>query len=180
MANVDFSKLRQLPPDARVKALQRLEEELNKLISARQKEIEEAKKLLEDAKEELSIIEEIHTPEIKKVDVAKLFERKEIPEEQKAAELEEIAGEIPEKIPAEQESYANFMAQNMSVDQLQNRLYDIRQSQEKTGVETWYQQNFVGAAERAFELKREFGNYVSGSKKEATLTAGERLVQYLK
>ena len=179
MANVDFSKLRQLPPDARVKALQRLEEELNKLIAARQKEIEEAKKLLEGAKEELQVIEEIHTPELKKVDVAKLFERKETPEEQKAAELEEIAKESP-KIPAEQESYANFMAQNMPVDQLQNRLYDIRQEQQKTGVETWYQQNFVNAAERAFELKREFGDYVSGSKKEATLTAGERLVQYLK
>lgn len=178
MANVDFSKLRQLPPDVRVKALQKLEEELNKLIAARQKEIEEAKNLLEDAKHELAVIEEIHTPELKKVDVAKLFERKEIPEEQKA-ELEEIAAE-GHRLPAEQESYAKFMAQNMSVDQLQNRLYDIRQSQEKTGVETWYQQNFVGAAERAFELKREFGNYVSGSKKEATLTAGERLVQYLK
>ena len=35
MAQVDFSKLKKLPPEMRIKALQRLEEELNKLIKSR-------------------------------------------------------------------------------------------------------------------------------------------------
>jgi len=83
-------------------------------------------------------------------------------------------------MPQEQESYAAFMAKEMSADQIQHKLYDIRQEQSKTGVEKWYQNNFVQVAERAIELKKEHGDYVSGSKREATLTAAERLVQYLK
>ncbi len=181
MAKVDFSKLKKLPPELRIKAIQKLEEELNKLIKIRQREIDEAEALLSEAKHELQIITKIETPKAREINVEKLFERKEeIEPIEKKAELEKIAAEAPRGLPAEQESYAAFMAKDMSADQIQHRLYDIRQEQTKTGVETWYQNNFVQSAERAFELKREHGNYVSGSKKEATLTAGERLVQYLK
>ncbi|MBW3005081.1 hypothetical protein KY310_04585 [Candidatus Woesearchaeota archaeon] len=180
MTSMDFSKLKKLPPEMRIKALQKLEEELNKLIKARQQEIEEAEALLSEAKHELQVIEEIETPKVREVQVEKLFERKTEAPAEKRAELERIAQEAPRGMPQEQESYAAFMAKEMSADQIQHRLYEIRQDQTKTGVEKWYQHNFVNAAERAIELKKEHGDYVSGSKREATLTAAERLVQYLK
>ena len=179
MANVDFSKLKKLPPELRIKAIHKLEKELNKLIQTRQKEIEEAESLLADAKHELQVIEDIETPKVKEVEVQKLFARKEEPIA-KQAELEKIAETAPSAVPSEQADYAQFMAKDMSVDQIQHKLYDIRTEQSKTGVETWYQRNFVGAAEQAIELKKEHGDYVSGSKREATLTASERLVKYLK
>ncbi|MBW3001819.1 hypothetical protein KY338_01495 [Candidatus Woesearchaeota archaeon] len=180
MAQVDFSKLKKLPPEMRIKALQKLEQEINKLITVRQKEIEEAKALLAQAKHEQELIEEIETPKVKEVEVQKLFERKEAPSIEKKAELERLAEEAPGAPPSEQADYARFMAQEMSVDQIHHKLYEIRSEQSETGVEKWYQRNFVDAAAQALELKKEHGNYVSGSKKEATLTAAERLVNYLK
>lgn len=180
MAQVDFSKLKKLPPEMRIKALQKLEQELNKLITARQKEIQEAEQLLAQAKHEQELIEEIETPKAKEVEVQKLFERKEEPSIEKKAELEKIAQEAPSAPPAEQADYARFLAQEMSPDQIHHKLYEIRQEQSKTGVEKWYQRNFVNAAEQALELKKEHGDYVSGSKREMALTAAERLVKYLK
>lgn len=180
MAKFDFSKLKQLPPENRIKALQKLEEELQKVINSRQKEIEEAKNLLEVARHELQVIEEIETPNVKEVEIQKLFEQKKEESTEKKAELEEIAAEAPRGLPAEQESYANFLAQNQSVDQIHNKLYEIRQEQSKTGIETFYQTAFINAAEKALNLKRMHGQYDSGSKKEELMTASERLVQYLK
>jgi hypothetical protein len=180
MAQVDFSKLKKLPPEMRIKALQKLEAELNKLITARQKEIQEAEQLLAQAKHEQELIEEIETPKVKEVEVQKLFERKEEPSIERKAELERIAEEAPRAPPPEQADYARFLAQEMSPDQIHHRLYEIRQDQSKTGVEKWYQRNFVNAAEQALELKKEHGDYTSGSKREMALTAAERLVKYLK
>jgi len=180
MAQIDFSKLKKMPPEMRIKALQKLEQEINKLITARQKEIEEAKALLAQAKHEQELIEEIETPKTKEVEVQKLFERKEEPLIEKKAELERLAEEAPATPPSEQADYARFLAQEMSPDQIHHRLYEIRQEQSETGVEKWYQRNFVNAAERALELKKEHGDYTSGSKREASLTAAERLIKYLK
>lgn len=181
MAKVDFSKLKNLPPEMRIKALQKLEDQITKLIQTRQKEIEEAEQLLKEAKHELQVIEDIEKPEVKPVEVQKLFERKEEEPPEKKEELETIAEQAPSRMaPTEQANYARFIAREMSPDQVHNRLYEIRQEQSKTGVETWYQRNFVNAAEQALELKKEHGDYVSGSKREATLTASERLVKYLK
>jgi len=180
MAKIDFSKLKQLPPETRIKAIQKLEEELQKLINARQKEIEDAQALLEEAKRELQVLEDIETPKVRNVQIEKLFERPEEVSVEKKAELEEIAAEAPRGLPAEQEDYANFLAQNQSVDQIHNKLYEIRQEQSKTGIETFYQSAFVNAAEKALNLKRMHGQYDSGSKKEELMTASERLVQYLK
>jgi hypothetical protein len=180
MVKVDFSKLKKLPPEMRIKALQRLEEELTKLIKTRQQEIEEAEALLSDAKHELQVIEEIEKPKAREVKVEKLFEREEAEPVEKRAELERLAEEAPGAPPPEQVDYARFLAQEQSVDQIHHRLYEIRQEQTQTGVEKWYQRNFVNAAAQALELKKEHGDYVSGSKKEATLTAAERLVQYLR
>lgn len=180
MAKFDFSKLKQLPPENRIKALQKLEEELQKVINSRQKEIEEAKSLLEEARRELQVIEEIETPNVKEVEIQKLFEQKKEESTEKKAELEKIAEEAPRTLPAEQEEYANFLAQNQSIDQIHNKLYEIRKDQSETGVEKWYQSAFVTAAERALNLKRTHGQYESGSKKEELMTASERLIHYLK
>lgn len=180
MAQVDFSKLKKLPPEMRIKALNKLEEELNNLIKSRQQEIEEAQALLNEAKHELQVIEEIETPKIKEIQVEQLFNKKEDASIEKKAELERIAEEAPRTQAPEQVDYARFIAKELSPEQIHNKLYDIRKEQTSTGIETWYQRNFVNAAAQALELKREFGDYTSGSKKEATLTASERLVNYLK
>ena len=180
MAKFDFSKLKQLPPENRIKAIQKLEEELHKLINARQNEIEEAQSLLEEAKHEMQVLEDIETPAIKEVEVQKLFESEQEKSVEKKAELEDIAQEASRGLSTEQESYAGFLAQEQSVDQIHNKLYEIRQEQTKTGIETFYQTSFVNAAERAMHIKRMHGSYESGSKNEATMTASERLIQYLK
>jgi hypothetical protein len=180
MAKFDFSKLKQLPPENRIKAIQKLEEELHKLINARQNEIEEAKSLLEEAKHEMQVLEDIETPAVREVEVQKLFESEQEKSIEKKSELEDIAQEASRGLSTEQESYAGFLAQEQSVDQIHNRLYEIRQEQTKTGVETFYQTAFINAAEQAINLKKMHGNYKSGSKSEAMMTASERLIQYLK
>lgn len=181
MAKVDFSRLKKLPPNMRIKALKQLEEEFTKLIEARKKEIEEAQLLLKEAKHELEIIEEIETPKVKTIEVEKLFAKEEKTEE--TPELEKIAAEAPRGLPAEQESYAKFMAEQMSMEQIYNRLQDIQQEQTKTGIETTYQQNFVEAADRALYFKRqaeEKGIYIPSEKSEELLTTAEKLIKYLK
>ena len=182
MANVDFSKLKKLPPNMRIKALNKLEEELNNLIKSRMQEIEEAQALLQEAKHEMEILEDIETPKVKTVDVGKLFEPEEKTVEEKA-DLEKLAGEAQQGLPAEQENYAQFMAQEMSADQIYNRLTGIQQEQMKTGIETMYQQNFVEAAERALYFKRQAeaeGTYKPAGKAEELMTSSEKLIQYLK
>lgn len=194
MPAIDFSQLKKLPPEMRIKALQKLEDEINKLIQHRQKaieqsqkEIEEASHLLEEAKHELRVIEDIEKPKIKPVDVGKLFAREKEEEKKEeplqVKELEKIAGEEPRRITAEQESYARFMAERMSAEQIYGRLKDISEEQKKTGIETFYQQNFLTAAERAIDFKKEAeegGIYNPSRKSEMMMSTSEKLIKYLK
>ncbi|MEM4263289.1 MAG: hypothetical protein QW666_00125 [Candidatus Woesearchaeota archaeon] len=193
MPAIDFSQLKKLPPEMRIKALQKLEEQITKLIQHRQKaieqsqkEIEEAQRLLEEAKHELRILEEIETPKIKPVEVEKLFAKEEEtkePEKQQIKELEKIASEEPRRITAEQESYARFIAERMSIEQIYNKAKDIQNEQKKTGIETFYQQNFLTAAERAIDFKREAeekGIYNPSRKSEMLMDPTEKLIKYLK
>lgn len=191
MPAIDFSQLKKLPPEMRIKALQKLEDEINKLIQHRQKaiaqsqkEIEEASHLLEEAKHELRVLEDIETPKLKQVDVGKLFEKEEKKEETlQVKELEKIAEEEPKRITAEQESYARFIAEKMNSEQIYNRLKDISEEQKKTGVETFYQQNFMTAAERAIDFKKEAeekGIYNPSRNSEMLMNSSEKLIKYLK
>ncbi|MBI4141561.1 hypothetical protein HY484_01395, partial [Candidatus Woesearchaeota archaeon] len=54
MAQIDFEQIKKLPPDQRIKVLNQLQDQINKLIKERQQEIQEAQQLLKRAEEELS------------------------------------------------------------------------------------------------------------------------------
>src|SRR3989338_7496725 len=73
MAEIDFEQIKKLPPDKRVKVLQDLQVQIEKLIKDRKREIEEAQELLNRANEELHVIQEIETPKPKKISVEELF-----------------------------------------------------------------------------------------------------------
>ncbi len=80
MPLIDFKALSRLPPDERVKVLAKLEDELQKLIKDRTKEIEqskaeiaEAEALLQRAKDEMVVLEKIGMPETKAVRIDDLF-----------------------------------------------------------------------------------------------------------
>jgi hypothetical protein len=83
MPLIDFKALQRLPPDQRVKALERLEEQLQKLITQRNQEIEQSKReiteaesLLQRARDELVVLEKIETPEARPVLIDDLFFKK--------------------------------------------------------------------------------------------------------
>jgi hypothetical protein len=83
MPAIDFKALSRLPPEERVRVLQRLEDQLQRIIKQRADEIEqsrreiaEAEALLERAKEELVVLEKIATPEARAVRIDDLFFQK--------------------------------------------------------------------------------------------------------
>ena len=98
MDKIDFRQIKKLPPEEKIKVLKRIEDELNKLIETRRKETEEnnkeiaeAEELLKEAKNEFRVLEEIQLPELKKVEIEKLFR----PKEEKDEGLEGIAAKAP-------------------------------------------------------------------------------------
>lgn len=83
MPAIDFKALSRLPPEERVRVLQRLEDQLQRIIKQRAEEIQqsrreiaEAESLLERAKEELVVLEKIATPEARAVRIDDLFFQK--------------------------------------------------------------------------------------------------------
>ena len=104
----DFKTLASLPPDERVAALQKLEDELQALIKKRndeikqsQKEIAEAEALLNRAKDEMVVLEKIAKPENKGVRIDDLFFKK--ADKKKDKPLEESVADEPIALRKQQE-----------------------------------------------------------------------------
>lgn len=178
MNKIDFKKIKQLPPDEKIKVLQRIEEELRKLIEKRRKEIkekdseiEEAESLLEEARNELTILEEIQTPELKKIDIGKLF----IPKEEKG--LESIAATAP----SEAEKLAQIEElSRQPMESLYTAVVGIKNEIQKTGVETLYQQERIEQISAALYEKRkamERKQYSPTQKARHLMTAAEQIME---
>jgi predicted ATPase len=193
MEQIDFDKLRKMPPDRRAKALEELQDKLTKLIAERskeiidtQQEIKDAQDFLKEAQDELRVLEEMQeqAPGIKKVDVEKLFEREEKrtePMRPRGRELEAIAADAPRQFsPQEQQAYISNLARQ-PVTNIYERVNQIRQDISETGVITAYQQNrlnLFGAALHEKEEAIRAGEYAAGKKAANLLTAAEKAVAY--
>ncbi|MEM2916537.1 MAG: hypothetical protein QXT19_04230 [Candidatus Woesearchaeota archaeon] len=188
MERIDFNKIRKMPPDRRIKALEEIQEELDKFIKEKTKEIEEsqqeikdAQDFLKEAKEELQVLEEMQAeaPRIKKIDVEKLFE----PQKKKGGkELEDIAEEAPKTAAAasEQEAYITMLA-HQPIANIYERIRAIGDEIRTTGTISPYQQEKLDQFYEALKEKEQAikaGEYVPGKKAEHLLTAAERAIMY--
>ncbi len=189
MENIDFDKIRKMPPDRRIKLLKELQEKLDdfikeksKEISKSQNEIKDAQDFLKDAEEELQVLEEMQAeaPKIKKVDVEELFK----PTKKKEEALENIAerdAPKPAFTQSEQEAYINKLAQQ-PVSTLYERINQIRSEITTTGLMSNYQQERLEQFREALTEKEEAvraGEYAPGKKEEHLMSAAEKAVAYM-
>lgn len=173
MATIDFEQIKKLPPDQRVKVLQELENQIQKLISERKKEIEEAQSLLSRAKDELRLIEEIEAPVQKNISVEELF-GKESKNEKKDG-LENIATSA---IPDPQVIRENFVQRPIA--DIYKRVNDITKDIRESGVITQYQENFLRAANYEVQDREkaiENHQYRASEKAEHMLSAAEKIIR---
>ena len=157
----DLDKIKKLPPDRRIKALEELKEEIQKLIEERKKEIEDAQFLLEEAEDELKVLLEIETPKAQK-QVTFLVK-----------ELERIAREeAPLRArPTEELAYINSLRQK-PVDDLYNKVMDVYKQISHTGIETLEQRRTIESVKEAIYLKEKD---MQDRKYNATETVKERM-----
>lgn len=172
MALFDFEQIKKLPADQRIKVLQELQGQIEKLINDRKKEITEAQDLLARAKDELRVLEEIEVPEQKTVSVEELFAK----EEKKGKGLEGIAGQ--HKIPEPQQIRENL--ENRTIGDIYQKINEVTGDIRETGVITQYQENFLRAAnyemqdrEKAIENRE----YRASDKAQHMLSAAEKIIQ---
>lgn len=172
MADIDFAQIKKLPPDQRIKVLNQLQEQVQKLIKERQQEIDDAQALLKRAEDELRVIQQIETPQPKQIRVEELFEKEELEEEKT---LEKIARrDIPNP-----EQLRERLEQK-PINEIYNRLNEITGEIRETGVITQYQENWMRAAnyithEREQAIKEH--QYNATDKAEHQLSAAERIIQ---
>ncbi len=172
MSSFDLEKIKKLPADRRITALEELKEEIRKLIEERKKEIEDAQFLLEEAEDELRVLLEIETPKAKKVVIEELFTRDE-KEKEKVEELERIAREEgPSRArPTEELAYINSLRQK-PVDDLYNKVMDVYKQISHTGIETVDQRRTIESVKEAIYLKEKD---MQDRKYQASETVKERM-----
>jgi hypothetical protein len=187
MENIDFDKIRKMPPDRRIKLLRELQEKLDEFIKEKSKEIvkseaevKDAQDFLKDAEEELQVLEEMQAeaPKIKNVEVGELFK----PAKKKDERLEDIAETAPKQFtPNEQQAYISTLARQ-PVGTIYERINEIRSEVQTTGLMSSYQQERLQQFGKALREKQEAikeGDYAAGKKAEHLLTAAEKAVQYM-
>ncbi len=187
MERIDFNRIRKMPPDRRIKALKEVQEELDKFIKEKTREIEESQQEIRDAQDflseaeaELQVLQEMQAeaPKIRKIDVEKLFEPTKNKNEK---ELEDIAEEAPRlQTPSEQEAYISRLAQQ-PIANIYERIRAISDEIRTTGTISQYQQEKLGVFGEAIKEKEDAiraGTYSPGKKAEHLLTAAEKAIMY--
>lgn len=178
MKKINFSQIKKLPPEEKIKVLERIEDELRKLIEERKKEISEknseiksAEELLMQAQKEFKILEEIKTPELKQIDIGKLFR----PDEEKG--LEGIAATATTE--AEKQAQIEELSK-APMQELYNAVVGIKSEIDKTGIETLYQQEKIEQINEALYEKRkaiENQQYNPSQKARHLMTAAEQIME---
>lgn len=116
----ELKELKKLPPKERIKKLKELQEK-NK------KEIDEAKKLIEQSEDEQHLEEamgKVPVPEVKKISIDDLFDKdEEIPPEIKEEEYKEYHSDSGAK---EQQGVDYLSEAKQNIDNLRDRLYDVQ------------------------------------------------------
>ncbi len=208
MEKIDFRQIKKLPPEEKIKVLRQIEDVLKKLITERKKEIEAKKKEIEESNEEIGdkdteikeaeemlaeaqnefrVLEEIQTPELKKVEIEKLFRPKEEKEGRgtagKEAEedegLEGIAAKAPVAEIAERQARIDELSRK-PMEELYNSVIGLRKEIEKTGVETLYHQEKTEEISEALYEKRkaiENKEYNPTARARHMMTAAEEMME---
>jgi len=179
MEKIDFKKIRQLPPDEKIKVLKKIENKIRTLINQRKKEIQtkekeinEAEELLSEAQEEFRVLEEIKKPEEKPVEIEKLFRP-----EKKEKDLEQIAA----KTKTEQEQWETIQElSRQPINQLYSAVVGIKKEVSQTGIETKYQQEKMQQIGAAIYEKRKAADkreYNPGKKERRLMTKAEQIME---
>lgn len=171
MTTIDFEQIQKLPPDQRVKVLQDLQVQIEKLISERKREIEQAQAFLERAKDELRVLEQIETPQQKQVKIEELFGK----EEKKEETLERIARR---DVPDPERIRENL--EQKSITDIYQRVNQITGDIRETGVITQYQENFLRAANYEMQDREKAiqeHQYNPGDKAMHQLSAAEKIIR---
>jgi acyl-CoA reductase-like NAD-dependent aldehyde dehydrogenase len=193
MDKIDFRQIKKLPPEEKIKVLKRIEDELQKLIETRRKETEEnnkeiaeAEELLAEARNEFRVLEEIQLPELKKVEIEKLFRPKEerdgrgtAGKEEEDEGLEGIAAKEPAAALAERQARIDELSRK-PMEELYQTTIGIRKEIEKTGVETIYQQSKAEEISEAIYEKRkaiESKEYNPSARARHMMTAAEEMIE---
>lgn len=199
MDKIDFRQIKKLPPEEKIKVLRQIEDVLKKLITERKKEIEAKRKEIEESNEEISdkdneikeaeemlaeaqnefrVLEEIRTPELKKVEIEKLFRPKE-EKDGKEEGLEGIAAKAPVAELAERQARIDELSRK-PMEELYNAVIGMRKEVEKTGVETLYHQEKTEEISEALYEKRkaiENREYNPTAKAKHMMTAAEEMME---
>lgn len=177
MPEIDFEQIKKLPPDQRVKVLQELQNQIEKLINDRKKEIEQAHELLARAKDELRVLEEVQTPKVKQLTVEELFKTNDKDDDKKQG-LENIA---QKNIPSPEIIRQHF--EQKPIAEIYKRINDVTADIRNSGIITQYQENFLRAAnyemqdrEKAIENRQ----YRPTEKAQHLLSTAEKIIsQYI-
>jgi hypothetical protein len=172
----DFKNIKKLPPYLRKKSLNQLKELLEKKIKDTKKEIEEAENLIEQAKTEEELIEEIEIPKTKKIQIEDLFKEKKEEKDKNEIILKNLSEEDKKNIeqiskePIEQiyERIKNFASEfsaykekefytfsNREVSEKRREIYEMILLEKRKAVES--------------------GEYKINEKAEHLMTASEKL-----
>ncbi|MEM4246750.1 MAG: hypothetical protein QXR48_04275 [Candidatus Woesearchaeota archaeon] len=190
---IDFNRIRKMPPDRRIKVLKELQDKLDEFIKEKskeitksQQEIKDAQDFLKEAEEELMVLQEMQAeaPRLQKIDVEKLFEpKKEKEKKEKEERLEDIAEEAPKTTTqSQQEEYITHLAQQPITD-LYRQINQIREEIKTTGLMSTYQHERLELLGEVLKEKEEAiktGKYAPGKKAEHLMSAAEKAIAYAK
>lgn len=173
MNQINFSEIRNLPADEKIKTLKKIDHELREKIQKNKKELEEKKReieeaefLLQEAEDEYRLLEQIRIQEPKKIQIDKLFN------EEKGEKLEEMA---KEQVLQQREERVEGLA-NKPVEELYNMVIGMSNEVKQTGIQTQYQQELAQDLKQAFYHKREVYQENPAQKAQHLLTAAEQIM----
>jgi len=173
MNQINFSEIRNLPADEKIKTLKKIDHELREKIQKNKKELEEKKReieeaefLLQEAEDEYRLLEQIRIQEPKKIQIDKLFN------EEKGEKLEEMA---KEQVLQQREERVEGLA-NKPVEELYNMVIGMSDEVKQTGIQTQYQQELAQDLKQAFYHKREVYQENPAQKAQHLLTAAEQIM----
>ena len=143
----ELEKIKNLPPEQRIKALQEMEKRNKKEIEQIQRSIEES---IEQVRKNEDIDEELQEriPKQKDVDISELFDEKD------GSDIEKQANKAPREEQNNLEEGVRYWS-NKSIVDINNRVSYFSQVKEEQGQLTYQQQQEAQAIGYALEKKEE-------------------------
>lgn len=182
----DFSTFKELTPEARIRELQKLIDDLKKEIEDRQNEIKTAEQMIAVSIEEARVLEQVAVPEAPKEKTKKTTKEEGIVQKleekegkrltkQEQLELEKLLATAP---PRSEELF-NRIA-HRPINELYSELRNIYERERQTGIETAKDREMIYAIRRGLEEKKkdiQEGEYSPAKTAKHLLTAAEQMAE---